>query len=92
MSQESKEWLADPANRVCDAPGSWYCVGRYPPALEAPPRTHKHIDDDNGAPKYRTEPGEKAPRAPKAAKPARKQKAAAAAEGEGGAPAAAAEL
>ncbi len=21
------------ANRVCDAPGSWYCVGQYPPAL-----------------------------------------------------------
>merc|ERR1719401_3358243 len=34
ISQESKEWLADPANRVCDAPGSWYCVGKYPPALQ----------------------------------------------------------
>merc|ERR1712063_39574 len=33
ISQESKEWIADPANRVCDAPGSWYCVGQYPPAL-----------------------------------------------------------
>jgi len=21
------------ANRGCDAPGSWYCVGQYPPAL-----------------------------------------------------------
>eukprot|EP00756_Hemistasia_phaeocysticola_P021221 Hpha_TRINITY_DN15763_c5_g12::TRINITY_DN15763_c5_g12_i1::g.37016::m.37016/K07151/STT3; dolichyl-diphosphooligosaccharide--protein glycosyltransferase len=27
----SREWIADPANRVCDAPGSWYCVGQYPP-------------------------------------------------------------
>lgn len=34
ISQESKDWIADPANRVCDAPGSWYCVGQYPPALE----------------------------------------------------------
>merc|ERR1719454_1359183 len=34
ISQESKDWIADPANRECDAPGSWYCVGKYPPALE----------------------------------------------------------
>jgi dolichyl-diphosphooligosaccharide--protein glycosyltransferase len=34
VSKESKEWVADPANRVCDAPGSWFCRGQYPPALE----------------------------------------------------------
>jgi len=34
VSQESKDWIADPANRICDAPGSWYCVGQYPPALK----------------------------------------------------------
>eukprot|EP00406_Dinophysis_acuminata_P003932 CAMPEP_0179227180 /NCGR_PEP_ID=MMETSP0797-20121207/9188_1 /TAXON_ID=47934 /ORGANISM="Dinophysis acuminata, Strain DAEP01" /LENGTH=833 /DNA_ID=CAMNT_0020934215 /DNA_START=92 /DNA_END=2593 /DNA_ORIENTATION=- len=34
VSKESKEWLADPANRECDAPGSWYCIGQYPPALQ----------------------------------------------------------
>jgi len=34
ISEESKAWIADPANRECDAPGSWYCVGKYPPALE----------------------------------------------------------
>mmetsp|Transcript_56512 Transcript_56512/g.127035 ORF Transcript_56512/g.127035 Transcript_56512/m.127035 type:complete len:887 (+) Transcript_56512:73-2733(+) len=34
-SQESKEWNADPANRICDAPGSWYCVGQYPPPLKS---------------------------------------------------------
>eukprot|EP00933_Yihiella_yeosuensis_P082631 TRINITY_DN9657_c0_g1_i1.p1 TRINITY_DN9657_c0_g1~~TRINITY_DN9657_c0_g1_i1.p1 ORF type:complete len:864 (-),score=125.24 TRINITY_DN9657_c0_g1_i1:240-2831(-) len=33
ISQESKDWVADPKNRICDAPGSWYCVGQYPPAL-----------------------------------------------------------
>merc|ERR1712151_873103 len=33
VSQESKDWIADPANRECDAPGSWYCVGKSPPAL-----------------------------------------------------------
>ena len=31
VSQDSKKWVADPKNRVCDAPGSWYCVGQYPP-------------------------------------------------------------
>merc|ERR1712086_561814 len=35
VSQESKEWVADPANKICDAPGSWYCTGQYPPALKA---------------------------------------------------------
>jgi dolichyl-diphosphooligosaccharide--protein glycosyltransferase len=34
VSQESKDWVADPANKVCDAPGSWYCTGQYPPALD----------------------------------------------------------
>lgn len=33
VSKESKAWVADPANRVCDAPGSWFCRGQYPPAL-----------------------------------------------------------
>merc|ERR1712187_48216 len=34
ISQESKDWIANPVNRECDAPGSWYCVGKYPPALD----------------------------------------------------------
>jgi len=33
VSQESKDWVANPENKKCDAPGSWYCVGQYPPAL-----------------------------------------------------------
>ena len=28
VSSESKAWVADPQNRICDAPGSWYCVGQ----------------------------------------------------------------
>lgn len=32
VSQESKEWVLK--NRKCDAPGSWFCPGHYPPALE----------------------------------------------------------
>jgi len=32
VSKESKEWVE--TNRVCDAPGSWFCPGKYPPALE----------------------------------------------------------
>jgi dolichyl-diphosphooligosaccharide--protein glycosyltransferase len=34
VSEESKKFTADPANRICDAPGSWYCTGQYPPAEE----------------------------------------------------------
>ena len=34
VSQESRRWAADPANRLCDAEGSWYCPGQYPPALQ----------------------------------------------------------
>ena len=33
VAKESKAWIADPANRICDAPGSWFCRGQYPPAL-----------------------------------------------------------
>merc|ERR1712048_149967 len=50
VSQESKDWIADPANRVCDAPGSWYCVGQYPPALDkliASRRTFAQVEDFN---------------------------------------------
>lgn len=32
VSKESKEWVLQ--NRKCDAPGSWFCPGHYPPALE----------------------------------------------------------
>jgi len=34
VSKKSKEWIADPKNLICDAPGSWYCVGQYPPELQ----------------------------------------------------------
>ena len=34
VSQESKDWIANPENKICDAPGSWYCTGQYPPALD----------------------------------------------------------
>ena len=34
VSQESKDWCADPKNRLCDHPGSWYCPGQYPPGLD----------------------------------------------------------
>lgn len=50
VSQESKDWIADPKNRVCDAPGSWYCVGQYPPALSkliAKRRNFAQIEDFN---------------------------------------------
>jgi len=34
INNESKAWSADPTNRLCDAPGSWYCPGIYPPQLQ----------------------------------------------------------
>lgn len=35
VDADSKKWAADPLNRKCDAPGSWYCPGDYPPKLRA---------------------------------------------------------
>ncbi len=36
IDQDSKAWVADARNRVCDDDGrGWQCRGRYPPALEA---------------------------------------------------------
>jgi dolichyl-diphosphooligosaccharide---protein glycosyltransferase len=32
VSEESKQWVLD--NRKCDAPGSWFCPGQYPPGLK----------------------------------------------------------
>jgi len=50
ISQESRTWIADPKNRICDAPGSWYCVGQYPPAIEkliAKRRNFAQVEDFN---------------------------------------------
>ena len=33
VSEESKRWVADPANLKCDVEGGWFCPGQYPPAL-----------------------------------------------------------
>jgi len=33
VSRKSKEYVENPENRICDAPGSWHCTGTYPPAL-----------------------------------------------------------
>lgn len=35
VSEESKAWVADPANKMCDVPGSWFCPGQYPPGLNS---------------------------------------------------------
>jgi dolichyl-diphosphooligosaccharide--protein glycosyltransferase len=32
VSKESKDWVEE--NHVCDAEGSWFCPGQYPPALK----------------------------------------------------------
>merc|ERR1719453_1839547 len=50
VSQKSKRWVANPKNRKCDAPGSWYCEGQYPPALNktiAKRKNFKQLEDFN---------------------------------------------
>merc|ERR1712194_961050 len=48
VSKESKEWVLK--NRVCDAPGSWYCKGQYPPGLQKvlkDKKAFKQLEDFN---------------------------------------------
>ena len=48
LSKESKEWV--PKNLVCDAPGSWFCKGQYPPGLQkvlSEKKDFKHLEDFN---------------------------------------------
>jgi len=33
VDKESKAWVENRSNRVCDVPGSWFCPGQYPPGL-----------------------------------------------------------
>jgi len=50
VSEESREWVANPDNKICDAPGSWYCGGQYPPAIEsflAQRRSFAQVEDFN---------------------------------------------
>jgi dolichyl-diphosphooligosaccharide---protein glycosyltransferase len=50
VSKKSKRWIANPENRVCDAPGSWYCTGQYPPALKsliAKRKNFRQLEDFN---------------------------------------------
>jgi len=52
IDEESKAWNADPANRVCDAPGSWYCEGQYPPKFRdflKDRKDFKQLEDFNSA-------------------------------------------
>jgi dolichyl-diphosphooligosaccharide--protein glycosyltransferase len=42
VSKSSKAFGANASNRDCDAPGSWYCTGNYPPALK--PLIEKRIN------------------------------------------------
>jgi dolichyl-diphosphooligosaccharide--protein glycosyltransferase len=60
VSKKSKAWAADPANRECDAPGSWYCPGKYPPAIDFVLKEKKafkqledfNVEGDNDAEEY----------------------------------------
>ena len=50
VSAKSKAWAANASNWLCDAPGSWYCVGQYPPALRdfiASRKDFKQLEDFN---------------------------------------------
>lgn len=50
VSKESKDWVEDPKNRLCDAPGSWFCPGQYPPPLKkilASKKDFQQLEDFN---------------------------------------------
>lgn len=50
VSRKSKKWAADPKNKICDAEGSWYCKGQYPPAIKntiAMRKNFKQLEDFN---------------------------------------------
>jgi len=52
VSQESRDWSMNPENFICDAPGSWYCEGQYPPALDSllkKKKAFKQLEDFNAA-------------------------------------------
>jgi dolichyl-diphosphooligosaccharide--protein glycosyltransferase len=34
VDMESKSWVADPRNKLCDVPGGWLCKGQYPPPVQ----------------------------------------------------------
>lgn len=60
VSQESKKWVADPKNRICDAPGSWYCSGQYPPAFSYVLKKRKNFQQlENFNQKDKTKEAEK---------------------------------
>jgi len=53
VSKESKAWVANATNRLCDAPGSWYCPGQYPPAIRwliAKRKPFRQLEDFNTGP------------------------------------------
>eukprot|EP00929_Paragymnodinium_shiwhaense_P005744 TRINITY_DN10805_c0_g1_i2.p1 TRINITY_DN10805_c0_g1~~TRINITY_DN10805_c0_g1_i2.p1 ORF type:complete len:267 (-),score=54.60 TRINITY_DN10805_c0_g1_i2:50-850(-) len=48
----SKAWTLNPRNRRCDAEGSWYCPGSYPPALHSffdKRQAFRQLEDFNAA-------------------------------------------
>merc|ERR1719215_1782485 len=50
ISESSREFARRPENRLCDAPGSWFCRGQYPPALNelfTKRKAFKQLEDFN---------------------------------------------
>jgi dolichyl-diphosphooligosaccharide--protein glycosyltransferase len=53
VSEESKQWVADSANLICDTPDSWFCRGQYPPGLSdvlANKKDFQQLEDFNRGP------------------------------------------
>lgn len=49
VSKESKEWVKDVKNKLCDS-GGWFCPGQYPPALQkilVQKKDFKQLEDFN---------------------------------------------
>jgi len=52
ISQQSKAWAINQSNWKCDAPGSWFCPGEYPAALNSlmsKRKAFKQLEDFNAA-------------------------------------------
>lgn len=50
VSKNSRDFVADPKNRICDVEGGWYCRGQYPPGLAnvlKQARTFSQLEDFN---------------------------------------------
>jgi len=50
VAKDSRDFVADPKNRICDVEGGWFCRGQYPPGLGkvlSQAKTFSQLEDFN---------------------------------------------